>query len=548
MAQRILGLDIGAHSVKAILLEAGLRSFEARRFEEQPFPPKSGEAAQEEGEEEQQQQPQDDEDSWFERLGQALAGLKERLGSAQHDVCVTAIPGERVSVRLIRLPFTRAREIEMVLGQEVEEYIPFKDLDAVAYEHMVLSTEGGSSQILVATCPRLFLEKLLQVLDQHGFDPRQVGVGGMGAVQLTRAMLPQQTGPTAVVDIGRGGTTICVVSEGKPLLLRTLKRGAHHLVRKLAQVYQVDELKAEAALRSDVEILPPHSAMEHHPERLRISELMREGIRPIIQGIRQTLLAFTGLHGLEVKELYLCGGLSLLPGLDRHIGAALDLPVRGFELGSMAWMKVAASREQEARVTEALSLALSGLPQSREEQINFRGGPFAFQGGYQFIRGKVISIAMVISLLILGLGFYVWSAAEDLGSQERLYLADLKARTQVLLGEALDNPETAIARMRRTQKGSKYDIVPKQSAYDLFHEVSRVMPMDVQVDLEKLNIDLDRHRVEIRGRTTSATAVERIVEALDRIPCFTRGIEKEKNEKTGSEGKQLFVLSIKMSC
>jgi len=34
---------------------------------------------------------------------------------------VTAVPSSRASLRPLKLPFSRAREIEMVLGQEIEE-------------------------------------------------------------------------------------------------------------------------------------------------------------------------------------------------------------------------------------------------------------------------------------------------------------------------------------------------------------------------------------------------------------------------------------------
>jgi len=550
MAQRILGLDIGSHSVKAVILEAALRRFEVRRFERVPFPPPPPAPAPDE--EDTAPTVVDPDESWFSRLAEALGTLQERLGDDHHEVCVTTVPGERVTVRPLDLPFVRAREIEMVLGQEMEEHLPIRDMDEVVFDHQLLSTEGGTGHLLVAACGRSFLTRFLAVLAEHGFDPRSVGAGPLSMAALVREVLPDQPRPVAVLDLGWESSKVCVVEKGRPVMARSLQRGGRLLVRRLAEVYRVDAERAEEALRGDLEILPAQSPVAHHPERQRASAILREALAPIVRGVRQALLAFGGLGDTDVAEIYLCGGLSLLPGLELHLSSSLGLPVRRFDIEGRDWMKVSGGRETEALCAGALSLALSQLPQSREASIDFRQGSFAFQGGYHFVRGKVISLAVLACMVLLSFGFYTWSLARDLAAQEQAAVADLKARTQALLGEAISDPETAIARLRRgaggPKAGGKFDDIPSRSAYDLFFDISTRLPVSLQVDLESVNIDLDRHRVELRGKTTSATAVEEIVEALDAIPCFKGGIEKEKNEKVGAEGQQLFVLSIKTSC
>jgi len=420
----------------------------------------------------------------------------------------------------------------------------------VVYDYLVVESTDSGSELQVLVCERVFLARFLATLAEHGFDPRAVTAGGLGMAALLGVLRGEDAPPVAVIDLGHESTTVCVVANGRPRLWRSLGRGGDALIRRLAQVYQVDEARAVAALTGDLEILPDQSPVEHHPERVRASKELKAALRPAILGLRQTLLAYVGIHEEEVEEVVLCGGLAALPGLERHLAARLKVPVRRFELANREWLKVGLDQAQEATSAEALSLALSQLPANRDRSLNLRRGSLVFQGGYQFARGKILSIAVVLALLVLALGFRTWATAHDLGLRERALIADLKARTQALLGEPLDNPETALARMRRSGKGGagKYDEIPKISAYDLFHDISRALPVGIYVELERMTIDLDRHRVELRGKTTSATDVERIVEALDGIPCFKGGIEKEKNEKVGSEGQQLFVLTIKTSC
>ena len=64
------------------------------------------------------------------------------------------------------------------------------------------------------------------------------------------------------------------------------------------------------------------------------------------------------------------------------------------------------------------------------------------------------------------------------------------------------------------------------------------------VDLDRFEVDLDRDRAEVRGRTGSATQVQTIVQRINSIECF-KSVETERNEK-GTDEKQVFHLSMKL--
>jgi len=101
LAQKILGLDIGAHSIKGLLLEGSSRGAEVIGWEsvplEIPAPPApvEGEAEAESGEE---QAPEDP-------LVRALAELLGKFGPENKpDTVAVALPGASASSPLLRLP------------------------------------------------------------------------------------------------------------------------------------------------------------------------------------------------------------------------------------------------------------------------------------------------------------------------------------------------------------------------------------------------------------------------------------------------------------
>src|SRR5512132_2404927 len=107
MAQRILGLDLGAQAVKAVLVESTFRGYAVTGVAREPLDPETPPAA---------------------RHGAAVAKLL--AGQLAHDVAVVAFPGSGLSTYVVTLPFSDPKRIEQTIGFEVEGQLPFDLADA----------------------------------------------------------------------------------------------------------------------------------------------------------------------------------------------------------------------------------------------------------------------------------------------------------------------------------------------------------------------------------------------------------------------------------
>ncbi|HEY6004732.1 MAG TPA: pilus assembly protein PilM, partial [Anaeromyxobacter sp.] len=152
MAQRILGLDLGAHEVKAVLLESAFRGFAVAGTGRAPVA--AGEAP------------------LAERQGAATRELLAAAGFA-FDAAVVAFPGAGGSSVVVTLPFTDPRRIEQTVGFEVEGQIPF-DLADVAWDWQPLGTRDGKTDLLVAVVRQEELAAVVAALAGAGVDPRAV--------------------------------------------------------------------------------------------------------------------------------------------------------------------------------------------------------------------------------------------------------------------------------------------------------------------------------------------------------------------------------------
>src|SRR5512139_2424076 len=158
MAQRILGLDLGAHAVKAILVESTFRGYVVAGAASAALPPAA------EGE------------TPHARWGAAVKALLADSGLV-FDAAVVALPGAGVSSLPVTLPFADPRRIEQTVGFEVEGQIPF-DLADVAWDWQPLATRDGKTDLLVAVARKEEVGALLAALGEAGVDPRTVVPAG----------------------------------------------------------------------------------------------------------------------------------------------------------------------------------------------------------------------------------------------------------------------------------------------------------------------------------------------------------------------------------
>jgi len=498
MSQRILGLDVGRASVKAVRLETTFKGFEAVRFAEVALPPDDGETP------------------WLERLGAALGELV-----AEHDVAgdvtVTAVPGDRVTTRRLTLPFSRAREIDLVLGPELEDHLPFSDLDEVVYDYRILkTTEDGGAELLIAVVEREFLTAFLETLKEAKLEPRAVTVSGLSKADLLREMAIIEDGPLLVCDVGHSSTTHTVVRGGKPVLWRTSLRGTGRVDEALSEVDTDD--------------------------RQAVSDAISRSIGPLVRDVKQTVLAAAGELGEDVAGIYLCGGGSRLGGLDRFLQQQLRIDTVLLEPSRAAFNRIPGADEIDAASPEALGLALRAVTGAADD-INLRQGELAFSGELSYLRGKVIGLAFGIFAILVSLAGLALSQTYAIRVEERALLADLQAKTKVILGKPYTDFQAAAAAVSRKGTAEK-NPMPSRDAYHLMFDTSTQIGDDLMVDIDLFEVDLDRERMELRGRADSPTAVQQIVERLGKVDCFSR-VETERNER-GTDERQVFHLSVKL--
>lgn len=154
---RILGIDFGTWSIKAVEMESRWRRLEVLDFHEVKMPLQLSEPVP----------------MYQAALQQLLASLP-----SHPDKIVTSLPVDKIALRFLRIPIGNRKKVEQMYQFELEDNIPFK-LEESALEHRI-SPDGRGSLVFTAVAPKKFVRSQLDWYQAIGVDPDWLCFDGMG--------------------------------------------------------------------------------------------------------------------------------------------------------------------------------------------------------------------------------------------------------------------------------------------------------------------------------------------------------------------------------
>lgn len=486
MARRVLGLDIGSHSVKAVELRQALgRDLEVvqlRSFElDDPAP--------------------------------ALATELRHLVAA-HDLplqhVVVSVAGDRLSTRRLSFPFKERRKVAAAVPFEVEEQVPF-DLKDYVVDWDTAGESATGLEVSACIVPRQEISLLLETLAEAGVVPRVIEAEGLALSNL--ATILELPGTRLLADVGHRKTSLALCRDGRVLATRTVPIAGKALTLAIAQERGLGEVEAERAKQEEGVIGNRRAAQS-------IAVLDR-----LAREIARTLASFEPLlpGGAGIERAHLLGGSAKLAGLDIYLaertGVAFDrLPLPRGPLGAAF-----VAKGDTLLFAPAMALALRGTTRTAT-RVNLRQGEFAeridLRGIARELRPTALVAGGLLAAATLAGGVDIWKNAHTAGVHEDA--------SRAIASEALngaDPGEDSLAAMENALRDAERRAETlgvyrgNLSALDLLTEISANVPKGLEVVFEELSIERDA--VQIRGHTPDFKAVDQLTSELKKFPAFS---------------------------
>lgn len=553
MATKVVGLDLGTHTVKVCELVTTFRNFELVGFGSEPVEALPSFATPAVGGSGILRLDEPDDPPGPEMpIAMAAHRLLERRGLLG-ETLMCALPPDVSSTVVLDFPFDHPKKIAQVLPFQLDELIPFDVEDCVFDHQLVERGEHGSCKVLVAYAKRSVFERFLDALGAVGIDPKVVSVGALSYYNLYDHVVPEdEDRAVAVLDVGHSHTELCVFDGGEPSVARHVPVGGRGVTAALAEAFGVDEAQAERGKVAEGFVAPRgddeevDSTMNGTSRRELVGNTCREAVVPMVREVRRSLVAHEMRTGHTVERIYLTGGGSQLRGLPTFLEGALGVEVTHLDPLQPQFTRLADGGDALGPyIAKALALSLRAFHRAHQSQLNFRKGDYAYTGDFGFMRGRLLTVAFAIVVMITLAGFGVRTQKQVLQAEYETLVTQVRNTALDVLGEETDDVNLVLTAMGAPSR-SAAAAIPRTSAYDILAELSQQIDFELKVDVDRLEIDLDKNKLEVHGKTGSGGDVERLVEAVQKTKCFKR-VSKERVEKSVDE-RTKFRLSAPSIC
>ena len=305
--KNLLGLDIGASSIKLCVLKETKKGLFLQTFDQIELPAETiVEGA-------------------VMNSGALVDSIKELTSrnKVKQNECALAVSGYSVIIKKITLPLMTREELDESIQWEAEQYIPF-DINDVYLDVEMLASRAAQGQmdVLLVAAKKEIVNDYTSVAREAGLDPVVMDVQACSLQNMFEVNYGTAPGETVVIiDVGASVTNINVLTEGMTTFTRDISMAGNLFTEEIQKQLGITYEEAEAYKRGD-----PENTDAVVPQEV---ERVCEQVADAIAGEVQRSLDFYAATSADsiFSKIYLGGGSARIPALGQMISRACGVPV-----------------------------------------------------------------------------------------------------------------------------------------------------------------------------------------------------------------------------
>lgn len=366
------------------------------------------------------------------------AGLRTALaaGGLKGDVSC-GLTGRDVVIRYTQVPPVPDWQLRQLMEFEIQE-MAAQSGEPLAADFNVVPVQsegGGDDTVLLALAKPGVLDGHLQALALAG-----VGIHAFtpNAIALFNAW--RKSGDTAgtvlLLNLGARNSDVVVARDGDLVFARNLSGGGDLFDDALVASFNVSSEKARR-LKVELANVAPTDAAKRSAQEEKVARALAGATGQILSMVQSSLMfakSQTGVAGLAVDKVLLCGGGALLRGLDRYLSANLNVPVERFDpFAAVDTSAVDDALDEETRAKAAVALGLA-LGRASAGVYSIEILPAALKKTRAF-KERTLFAALALVLVLGYLGWDAYSAKQNydkLTGQVRQLKGELDSRNRRL--------------------------------------------------------------------------------------------------------------------
>lgn len=565
MASRIIGIDLGAYSVKVVIVAPGFRTSTVVDCVERVVP---------RGDE-----PHD-------LRAAAVVGQIVREFELHHDTPFCAVSGDQVFIHILEFPFRnlRRQDLAKAVGTELETILPV-DLEEMVYAFEPLPREVHTApQPAVAADPSFVqptlmaagrvaapaigmrvlacamrqdrARSMLDRMSEQGAQPRGLiavpAAYRRVAERIAVCQASKAAGPhVAIIDMGHERTDVCVVIDDRVDYVRTIHRGGRELTEAIATTWKMPFERAEEAKHTD-SFIASSSLPAGSEAWARIHECLQPIMAPLARDLRRTLSACRAKTGASVQAAVIIGGGARVNGMAEYLTEQLGIQVSRLTTEDSAHLigdRLASSGVRADAFCLAAGVAFEGA--TGRPQFDLRQGSLAYKADLSFLRAKAGQLVAAGLIVIAFAAFSAYASLYKLRRSEKTLDERLALETTAEWGKVLTADEV-LERIGPAESRKHKSAVPEMTAYDLLLALNQTLPDRAEVKLDIFELDIKGDKVTLRGESAptekadALAGIDKLEQGLKASRCFKDYTSGET--QPGPNDSREFSLTIKVAC
>jgi type IV pilus assembly protein PilM len=309
--QPLVGIDIGSHAIKLVQLKRMSKGYQLLHFGIMPLAPESIV------------------DGVIVNAGAVVEALRNlvQMEKIKAKEVATAISGQSVIVKKIRVPQMTEKELAQNIQWEAEQHIPFEISD-VNIDFQILkpsqSSDGNTDDqidVLLVAARKAKVEEYISVLVEADLQPVVVDTNVFAIENEYEVNNEIEDNSIALVDIGASTMSINVLKGNVTLFQRDIAMGGHRYTSALQKEFGLKYEQAEA-LKMGV-------GFTENRGKEKVLSLMAVISEELSEELQRSLEFFRSTTSEEViDKMVISGGCARIKGLDRFLSDRLGLPVQ----------------------------------------------------------------------------------------------------------------------------------------------------------------------------------------------------------------------------
>lgn len=234
-----------------------------------------------------------------------------------------SLPDTDVFVSVQSLPKMNVSEIRNYISLQASDIFP-ENISNLTFDFKIIE-QNSKLEVLVVGAKKDRVEKYINLIKRCDLTPKLIEAK---SISLSRLIDTKENKKAVIIlDFGFNASTLQISFQQNPRFIKTIAIGSMSFNKALVQNLSLSLIQADEYKKSYGMLLEAGEG--------RVYEYMKPLVDSFILDIKRSIVYFTEKNkGLEIDQVYLSGGLALMPGISEYMEKNLNYKVTVYDIFS----------------------------------------------------------------------------------------------------------------------------------------------------------------------------------------------------------------------